>query len=1805
MQEDFSHSHPSSSTNMQFVHTHLHTEYSILDGLSKCDEVAKRAKEIGCPAVAITDHGTMAGIVEFYEACQKEGIKPILGLEAYITPFGKSRFERERYDVPELRGKPGHMRNYYHLILLAKDYKGLQSLFKLSDISYSEGYYYKPRIDYDALEKHHEGLICQSACIIGEVSHRLYCDDYEGAKELALWYKNLFGDDYYLEIMNHELSMEKKIMADIRRLGKELDIKVVATNDSHYAMKEDARLQKTQMLLGMHKSWADSDVSGSFFEEDLSQGAQTSTMSDESGEDDPIWDMSSELYIKDYDEMLAAFQYGGGDNGVAEQELANTLEVAEKCNCELPIIDPENIADYKMPVYDFEKDLQYEEFSKSDYEVPQHTIDAIINEMHKLPENEGKTYDEMLNEHERLSVRFLMWMCEKGLQKRIIPKIEQRGEPLPMEFWCENPPAGLKVKHAHNSPDEKWLKEQLASGMTEEDIIQIYRDRLDYEISVIVAKRFTDYFSIVQQYCNYARLMGSQIGAGRGSGAGSLVNCLLGITSTAADPITNNLLFFRFISLSRKGVPDVDCDFIQSFREEKLKPYLMEQYGDDQVSAVATKMVYWGKAAIRAAARALFLPPESIQISDELCEQIEDAPKLNINSQLDGSNPAFEKMANSSRKHRQVVDLALMLQGRISGESIHASAFIVAPEKITDKLPLSVSKDERKRAQDTGEPIQRRLIQTDGTQTQDKLGYVKLDLLALKDLEVLQKTLASVEKHYGCKIDIEAIPLDDEDVFTMVREGLNGGIFQLDGSPVALRMVQDSGADCIGDWSAISALNRPGPLQMGYDKSFINGKIHPENVTYFTEAAKPILEETYGTVCIAEGQLVDTNLGKIPIEQVSVGDKVVDEYGKWHKVSRFFDNGYKDTVRIRSSFGEELICTPDHKIMTQDGWKEAGELTTRDLIKCVNPYKVRNALRTPEDFNWKEWLIGLFIADGHSGKSTPTIACCNEVFARRLANVVKQHIFPEMEGITVERHDTPHSSSTWYVMFYQKHGKNGYFSNDYQENQMNQLLKEYGLFHKTKADKHLPQNYTYSMLIGLFEGDGCFANKRLHIKYEHIAREYYNALLHYGINASIYCDTSQSWTVAVHGDIRKIFPTRILDSRKRIQAAESGKDIYMPRDYIRTLADSDSRVPLKQLHAYQKNECPYISFSSATRIGFVPDKKQHMEWGKVLSVTPHKIEHVYDIEVEDVHQFVCGENIVHNCYQEQVMLLSQEPTIVGFDGGDADTLRKATAKKIPAKVKAICDKAREIAKKNHTDPKITDYFLEVAEASGKYSFNKSHSLAYALVGYRGAFLKCHFPECFLAAMCTIKPLMKKVNKVPAYLEEARQMGVQVKPPHVNYSMEDFDVPEKGVIAFGLGGIKRVGKGAAPIIAEREKNGPFKDFTDFCTRVPKEVGKAPIEALIKAGALDGLGWSRMAMEESIDQIVAFRKDYFREKSKRDLFEDDLFGFGSEDVLDKSSAPDITLVPPFDTEYSELALMRKEREEFGLYFDKDPRDFCQVSRFMLERELRERSDKSRKSGNYDAPMFVNVKEIPDLPDKTHVGFIANVEDFKEFNTKKGKRMASMFVWDNGTGEESRFGFAPVKAKIKCTIFSSVLATIAKPMPDDVVYVTGRVSVDQEGKWPTAVLVDTIELVTPDSQWLGSGASIEKMQEFAQAQADMRAYNEEVANPASKRYMIPAISFKTSDDLRDFCSDLRINKLYLKEGNVQVSAEDDPNGDNTKILHLKQTMGTVKLAAEYGGIAKKIRHPKAARALARKAMLEGKTVDEIEKGTAQMNS
>ena len=207
----------------KFVHLHVHTEYSLLDGANRIKDLVKRVKELGMDSIAITDHGVMYGAIEFYKECKKNGIKPIIGCEVYTAP--RSRFDKE----PNIDDKMGH------LILLAKDNEGYQNLIKIVSKAFTEGYYYKPRADLELLREHSKGLICTSACIAGFISRAILDDDYEKAKNMALTYIDIFGkENFYIELQHNGIQEQVLANQGLIRLARELGVPMIATNDAHY-----------------------------------------------------------------------------------------------------------------------------------------------------------------------------------------------------------------------------------------------------------------------------------------------------------------------------------------------------------------------------------------------------------------------------------------------------------------------------------------------------------------------------------------------------------------------------------------------------------------------------------------------------------------------------------------------------------------------------------------------------------------------------------------------------------------------------------------------------------------------------------------------------------------------------------------------------------------------------------------------------------------------------------------------------------------------------------------------------------------------------------------------------------------------------------------------------------------------------------------------------------------------------------------------------------------------------------------------------------------------------------------------------------------------------------------------------------------------------------------------------------------------------------------------------------------------------------------------------------------------------------
>lgn len=293
-----------------FCHLHVHTEYSLLDGFSRLDWLVPRVKELGMTSCAITDHGSMFGVIDFYKKCKKEGIKPIIGCEMYVAP-------RSIHD------KDSNIDKYSsHLVLLAENNKGYENLIKLVSDSYVEGFYYKPRTDREQLRKYSEGIICLSACLNGEIPKALLRNDYEGAKELTLEYRDIFGkDNFFLEVQDHKLPEDKQVNAGILRLAKELEIPMVATNDLHYVNKEDAKNHDVLLCIQMQKIV-----------------------------DDPtrMKFPNDEFYLKSREEMEELFTF-------APEAIDNTLKIAERCNVEF------DFSNYHIP--SFEVPEGYDELS--------------------------------------------------------------------------------------------------------------------------------------------------------------------------------------------------------------------------------------------------------------------------------------------------------------------------------------------------------------------------------------------------------------------------------------------------------------------------------------------------------------------------------------------------------------------------------------------------------------------------------------------------------------------------------------------------------------------------------------------------------------------------------------------------------------------------------------------------------------------------------------------------------------------------------------------------------------------------------------------------------------------------------------------------------------------------------------------------------------------------------------------------------------------------------------------------------------------------------------------------------------------------------------------------------------------------------------------------------------------------------------------------------------------------------------------------------------------------------------------------
>ncbi|HKW36029.1 MAG TPA: DNA polymerase III subunit alpha [Candidatus Acidoferrum sp.] len=729
----------------QFVHLHVHTDYSLLDGACETSELLDEASRQKMPAVAITDHGNLFAAANFFNEASKRDVKPIIGCEVYVAKGSRhDRGEKANGNggPDKTEAEPG-MRGTNHLVLLCESPEGYHNLIKLVSAGFLEGFYYKPRIDYDLLAKRSKGLIALSACLRGVVTEAVMEQKYDQARENAYRLRDIFGKgNFFLEIQDQGLDIERRVNPDLVRLSKEAGIPLVATNDCHYLHHEDAHAQEVLLCIQTGKTMGDANR---------------------------MKFATDQFYFKTAAEMAKIF-------GEIPDALSRTVDIAARCNVK---------------------------------------IERILNPFPEFKVPGG--YD---------SASYFEKVVREGYATR--------------------------VPHLERLAKEGFLRNSLAE----------YERRLTSEIEMIKKMRYEGYFLIVWDFIHYARAQGVPVGPGRGSAAGSLVSYALRITDV--DPLQYNLLFERFLNPERVSMPDIDIDFCMRRRGE-LIDYVTQKYGRENVAQIITFGTMAAKAAVKDVGRAMNIPYGEV---DRLAKLIPNTLGIELKDALEEA-PQLKAAVNSDENLKELMAVALRLEGLSRHASTHAAGVVISPRPLTEVVPLYKSnKDEITTQYDMN--------------ALERVGLLKMDFLGLTTLTVLHDTVRMIGQNRGAKIDIDNLSLKDEETYKLFARGDTTAIFQFEshGMRDILRRYQPTR---IEDLTALNALYRPGPIQGGMIDDFINRKHGKTKVAYELPQLKDILEETYGVILYQEqvmqiaNRLASFSLGEADILRRAMGKKKKEE----------------------------------------------------------------------------------------------------------------------------------------------------------------------------------------------------------------------------------------------------------------------------------------------------------------------------------------------------------------------------------------------------------------------------------------------------------------------------------------------------------------------------------------------------------------------------------------------------------------------------------------------------------------------------------------------------------------------------------------------------------------------------------------------------------------------------------------------------------------------------------------------------------------------------------------------------------------
>ena len=796
----------------QFVHLHVHSQYSLLDGQASISKLVDKAIDDGMPGIALTDHGNMFGVKEFFNyikkknGARKDKIKSLQALierlengtaseaemgEDSSAALAKARQDLDKIPKQDFKGIIGcevyvaHRRLHnkegkedqggYHLILLAKNMQGYKNLIKIVSKAYTEGFYMRPRTDRVELEKYHEGLICCSACLGGEIPRLIRKGNHEEAAAAIEWHRSIFGDDYYLELQLHKANVERanhdtwveqtEVNNFLIDYSLKHGVKLVCTNDVHFVDEEHAEAHDRLICLGTAK--------------DL---------------DDPRRMLySKQEWLKTTAEMNEIFDF-------VPEALSNTVEVCNKV--ENYSIDHSPI----MPTFAIPEEFGTEELYRQKY-------------------SEKDIFDEFTQDENGNVV-----MSEEDAKKKI-DKLGGYDKLYRIKLEADYL-AKLAMDGAHKRYGETLDEET--------------ETRLKFELHIMKTMGFPGYFLIVQDFIRAAREeLDVSVGPGRGSAAGSAVAYCLGITQI--DPIKYDLLFERFLNPDRISLPDIDIDFDDDGRGRVLN-WVTQKYGKEKVAHIITYGTMATKMALKDVARVQKLPlAQANQLCKWVPERITDPNdkdkqlKINLKNAIMAVPELKAAEESSDPIMHDTIKYAKMLEGNVRGTGVHACGTIICRDDITDWVPVSTAVDK-----ETGENML--VTQYEGSVIEDT-GLIKMDFLGLKTLSIIKDAVENVRLTHGVIINPDTIPIDDKKTYELYCKGGTIGTFQFE-SPGMQKYLRELQPSTFEDLIAMNALYRPGP--MDYIPDFIDRKHGRKPIEYDIPIMERYLKDTYGITVYQE-----------------------------------------------------------------------------------------------------------------------------------------------------------------------------------------------------------------------------------------------------------------------------------------------------------------------------------------------------------------------------------------------------------------------------------------------------------------------------------------------------------------------------------------------------------------------------------------------------------------------------------------------------------------------------------------------------------------------------------------------------------------------------------------------------------------------------------------------------------------------------------------------------------------------------------------------------------------------------------------